>query len=249
MALQRSLRGVTLALLLLAVALGSCSEDADAGGTGGGTALAGSTLPPGCEDDFRDFVTTLHDAKACTDATECTFVFGKTPLWEFCGSGYYLNASAALLQPVDGGPSALAAREAALEHCFVPFSAGCFAPAPPARCWRGKCWPTNSAGGSAITDADACFAVSDQSPCSECLCAARADEMRRCLDDPGCAAILKCARKRGLLVRYDFDTGGLPYPPGTCASLYAQASGATQSSFSSIAYASSHAGCFAFCGP
>lgn len=208
-----------------------------------------STLPPGCEEQYRAFIMQVHEAKACTTSSECAFAgFGNLPIYEHCGFGFYANPSHPLLTTDAGGQSPLGQASNAVAACFETVLPGCFGPPPAPECWRGKCWPVDDVS-NAVGAHDACFAASGKDACAECLCGVLPFGTRVCLQDPGCAGLMACARKRGHLGHYqEQSTAGLPYPTDACGDDFQQATPEVQAAFTGVAFAASRSGCFAFCG-
>ena len=197
-----------------------------------------------CEARFSDFVRRVHDAKGCAGASLCSFVKGRTPVFEYCSAGYYVNAGHPFFDDGSGSSQAEQA-ETALQGCFQPGSTGgCTGIPDPPVCWQGKCYARPQGAGL-----ESCFGQSDGSECSKCLCASCTSVVSSCLADPGCRELYPCVKQSGALGRY---VSSLPLGPGgPCASLVDKAGGPSSASaklLQKLVACHHSVACFALCG-
>lgn len=195
-------------------------------------------LAPGCEEKLADFVNWYHAEKACTADSDCAFVSGSAPIYEWCGAGYYVNASSSILSKPDAGTSPLQEREAELDGCFPFAGSGCAGIPPAPRCWQGECFPSDEG----FTTASQCFQASDKSDCMVCLCGTQfGDDLTPCLQDAACKALFTCAKKHGYFGRYAPVV--LSSPDSPCAAQYAAAPKGMRDKW----HETYRVGCFARC--
>ncbi len=203
------IRNLQLRLFLCAAAgfaLGCGSEDDPSGTTGSDGSL--SIEKAACYPELKTFITELHKAKACVDASECMHAAAKAPLWEDDLLGFYLSSN--------GDLGKVQATGEVYGKCVNEMLHGSSRLPTQGVCWRNKCWAPPSG-----PDQGSCFAdAPTQDECAECYCGSPSANAKECWNDPLCVEYYECARQESCL-------GSLQCadPSSPCAKILAKATG------------------------